>query len=100
MAQITFDLRDVAGLVVLVVPTHQGLSSATGQLAFDFDAGGSLQGIEGLGFDGAGCTDLPGLLPLVVAVADLALVGQGDACQSAFLVVIALLAAIRVLVAL
>lgn len=59
----------------------------------------ALQRVVGQGFGGAGGGDLPGGVPLVVAVADLALVGQGDLGQAAFVVGVALLAAVRVGVA-
>ena len=68
-------------------------------VVFDFDAGVALEGVVGQGFGSAGGGDLSGCIPLVVAIADLALVGQGDLGQVPFVVGVALLATVGVGVA-
>ena len=99
-SQVAVDLGDVACQVVLVGFKCEQLAGVVGVVvAFDFDAGVALQGVVGQGLGGAGGGDLPGRVPLVVAVADLALVRQGDLRQAAFVVGVALLAAIGVGVA-
>ena len=99
-AQVAVDLGDVVGQVVLVGFEGEQLAGVVvGVVVFDFDAGVALQGVVGQGFGGAGGGDLSGGVPLVVAVADLALVGQGDLSQAAFVVGVALWAAVGVDVA-
>ena len=96
-AQIALDLHDVARLIVLVQPVHQDLGRLVcSGLALDFDAGGPLQRVVGQGLGRPGRDDLAGHHPAVVAVADLALVGQGDLGQSPLVVAVRLRAAIRV----
>ena len=100
-AQIALDLHDVARLVVLVQPAHQDLGGLVGcRGVLHLDAGRSLQRIVGQGLGGPWCRDLLRHPPAVVAVADLALVGQGDLGQSPLVVAVRLRAAIRVGVAL
>ena len=102
LAQVAFDLGDVACCVVLVEPAHEDLGGLVGcrlvgcRAGFDFDAAGSLQRIVAQGLAGPRCADLRGHHPAVVAVADLALVGQGDFGQTPGVVVVALRAAIGV----
>ena len=89
---VAVDLGDVACQVVLVAFEGELLVV----VVFDFNAGVALQRVVGQGLGGAGGGDLPRGTPLVVAVADLALVGQGDLGQAAFVVAVALGAAVGV----
>ena len=98
-AQVAVDLGDVACQVVLVGFEGEQLAGVVVAVVFDFDTGVALQGVVGQGLGGAGGGDLPGGVPLVVAVADLALVGQGDLGEAAFVVGVALGAAVGVGVA-
>ena len=92
------DLHDVARFVIRVAALGQQFVWVLA--ASDFDECGPLQCVVAQCLGGAGCADLLRLHPAIAAVVDLALVGQGDGCQLAVLVAVALGAAIRVLVAL